>query len=126
MKVEDEKEEEKKADGQGQDGQDQNGHPPMDTFEDFVEYELFLQSYAWIGRCEFLTKRQILKQYGREGVRISFDYRHIERFRVSLERLVLSEESKIVLCVTHREGIREIDGRLHNTHVPYCAMAKYG
>merc|ERR1719356_813941 len=98
----------------------------MDTFEDTAEYELFLQSYAWIGQCEFLTKQQILEQYGRDGVRISFDYRYIEHFRVSLERVVLLAESNIVLCVTHREGIRKIDGRLRRTNIPYCAHAKYG
>merc|ERR1712228_568636 len=65
-------------------------------------------------------------EFGRDGVRISFDYRYIELFRESLERVVLLAESNIVLCVTHREGIRKIDGRLRRTNIPYCALAKYG
>lgn len=87
---------------------------------------MFLESYGWIGRCEFLTKPEILEEFGKDGVQIFFDYQHIERFRVSLERIVCEADSNIVLCVTHREGIREIDGRLRRTHIPYCALAKYG
>merc|ERR1712087_118574 len=101
-------------------------HPPLDSFADTAKYELFLQSYAWIGQCDFLTKQQVLEEFGGDGVKIYFDYRNIERFRVSLERVIMESESSVVLCVTHREGIRKIDGRLRRTNIPYCALAKYG
>ena len=108
------------------DGVENAKHPLLNTFKKTAEYELFLKSYGMFGKCEFLTKLEILEQFGKDGVQIFFDYQHIERFRVSLERLVSEADSKVVLCVTHREGIRNIDGRLMSTHIPYCALAKYG
>merc|ERR1712154_88897 len=86
----------------------------------------FLNDYGWIGTCNFLTKKEILKQFGKNGVAISFDYRFIETFKHCVERLVVESKRNTILCVSHREGIRKLDKRLNGTRIPYCAMAKYG
>ena len=89
------------------------------------DYELFLNDYGWIGRCNFLTKKEIIKQFGSDGVDIKFDYRYIEKFKQCVTRLVKESKDNTVLCVTHREGVRKLDPRLRRTRIPYCAMAKY-
>ena len=90
------------------------------------DYELFLRSYGWMGECPFLSKAQIEQQFGRKGVVIRFDYSRIDRFRVCVERLVTASEHNTIVCVTHREGIRQMDEGLKGSYIPYCAMAKYG
>eukprot|EP01084_Bolivina_argentea_P107789 192690_1 len=32
------------------------------------DYELFLNDYGWIGRCNFLSKKEILNKFGQNGV----------------------------------------------------------
>ena len=96
------------------------------VIEDMDDYELFLNDYGWIGRCNFLTKKQILQQFGINGVKIIFDYRYVERsFHQCVARLTKESKDNTILIVTHREGIRKLDQRLKRTKIPYCAMAKF-
>ena len=89
-------------------------------------FELFLENYKTIGVCRFLTKAEMRRKFGQDGVDIRFDYSHVGRFRGCVDKLVqTSKRREVVLCVTHREGIRKLDGRLKGTRVPYCAVAKY-
>lgn len=90
------------------------------------DYELFLKHYGWVGECNFLTKKEIKKKFGKNGVEILFDYKYVDKFKQCVTRLVKEEsESNITLCVTHREGIRYLDEKLMYSRIPYCGLAKY-
>merc|ERR1719242_125093 len=56
------------------DQSNQGDHPMFDSFPGTAEYELFLESYAWIGQCEFMTKAEVLEEFGKDGVQIYFNY----------------------------------------------------
>eukprot|EP01083_Nonionella_stella_P140606 431477_1 len=85
--------------------------------------ELFMQQSDRV--CEFLTKKEILTRFALEGVSISFDYRFIEAFDQTIQRLINESESDIVLCVTHREGMKNLDNHLQYSDIRYCALVKY-
>ena len=93
--------------------------------EDDADWELFLKHYGWVGECDFMTKKEILKKFGKNGVEIRFDYEHVDKFKPCIKRLVESTNTNIVLCVIHREGIRALDHRLLYSRIPYCGTAKY-
>eukprot|EP00486_Rosalina_sp_Unknown_P001649 CAMPEP_0201566578 /NCGR_PEP_ID=MMETSP0190_2-20130828/6437_1 /ASSEMBLY_ACC=CAM_ASM_000263 /TAXON_ID=37353 /ORGANISM="Rosalina sp." /LENGTH=450 /DNA_ID=CAMNT_0047985463 /DNA_START=32 /DNA_END=1384 /DNA_ORIENTATION=+ len=114
-------------DNESENGKDENkDNVEQKMKDDMDDYELFLNDYGWIGSCNFLTKKQIIEQFGKNGVKISFDYRFIERsFSKCVSRLIKETKDNTILVVTHREGIRKLEQRLKRTKIPYCAMAKF-
>eukprot|EP01084_Bolivina_argentea_P178882 309168_1 len=99
----------------------------IETKNDEIEddCELFLNDYGWIGKCNFLSKKEILQQFGKNGVEIGFDFRYLDKFKECVDRLIIESKSNTILCVTHREGIRALDERLKKARakIPYCALA---
>merc|ERR1711971_168864 len=78
--------------------EEKKAHESNDANDDDA-FELFLECYGWMGECPFLTKDEILQEFGRNGVVLRFDYSRIDKFRTCVERLVTKSECNTILCV---------------------------
>eukprot|EP01084_Bolivina_argentea_P083853 151800_1 len=102
----------------------------IDKYDGHHHWELYLKkcgfiSQTYLSNCNFLTKQEIVETFGKNGVKILFDYKYIDTFTNCVQRLVNNSETNIVLAVTHREGIKYLDNILQFSHIPYCKVAKY-
>jgi len=92
------------------------------------DYELVLKNWGGYENAPFLTKKEIIKQFGGNGkVNIKFDYtpNNIEGFNTCVNRIMKESSDNTVIIVTHREGMGNIDKRYPRFGCPYVAMMRF-